>query len=151
MKSKALDKSANNIVASSFFFARTPLRIRRIVKICEVVDLFLRKSFWFFQSMFSILGSMRLLSRALYILATMYFRVIVLSYSEVAILREEENVSLCQSVYCVLIIWAITVPEQYVVELPGLPYFWGYFIKPCCFFIFNFSLYRVEFFLCKLS
>ena len=28
--------------------------------------------------------------------------------------------------------------EQYVVKFPGLPYFWGYFIKPCCFSILNF-------------
>ena len=26
--------------------------------------------------------------------------------------------------------------EQYTVEFPGLQYFWGYFIKPCCFPIF---------------
>ena len=47
------------------FFARTPSRILRIVNICEVVDLFLRKPFWFFLSMLSILGSMRFRSRAL--------------------------------------------------------------------------------------
>ena len=58
MESKALVKSTNNIVASRFF-ARTPSRIRWIVKICDVVDLFLRKPFWFFPSMFLILGSMR--------------------------------------------------------------------------------------------
>ena len=41
------------------FFARTPSRILRMVNICEVVDLFLRKPFWFFLSMLSILGSIR--------------------------------------------------------------------------------------------
>ena len=46
MKSKAFAKSTNNIVASRFF-ARTPSRIQQIVKICDVVDLFLRKPFWF--------------------------------------------------------------------------------------------------------
>ena len=40
-----------------FFFARTPSRIRRIVKICDVVDRFFRKPFWFFLSIFSILVS----------------------------------------------------------------------------------------------
>ena len=40
MKSNALDKSTNN----SEFFARTP-KIRRIVKICDVVDRFLQKPF----------------------------------------------------------------------------------------------------------
>ena len=75
MESKALEKSTNNIVASRFF-ANTPSRIRRIVKICDVADRFLRKPFWFFRSIFSISGSMRLLSRALYILAALDVRVI---------------------------------------------------------------------------
>ena len=41
--------------------------------------------------------------------------------------------------FIVLITYGFTVLEQYVIEFPGLPYFWGYFIKPCCFSIFNFS------------
>ena len=57
------------------FFPCTP-RIQRIVKICDAVDLFLRKPFWFFLSIFSILGSMQFHSRALYILATLDVRVI---------------------------------------------------------------------------
>ena len=72
---KAMAKSTNNIVASRFF-AYTTSRIRRIVKICDVVDLFLRKPFWFFLSIFSILGSMRLRCRALYISAAMDVRII---------------------------------------------------------------------------
>ena len=51
------------------------------------------------------------------------------------LLREGEDASLCPSVYLVLIIYGITVSEQCVVELPGLPYFWEYFIKPCSFSI----------------
>ena len=58
MESKALVKSTNINVACRFF-ARTPSRILRMVNICEVVDLFLRKPFWFFLSMLSILGSIR--------------------------------------------------------------------------------------------
>ena len=42
MESKALVKSTNINVACRFF-ARTPSRIFRMVNICEVVDLFLRK------------------------------------------------------------------------------------------------------------
>ena len=64
MESKALVKSTNNNVAWRFF-ARTPSRILRMVSICEVVDLFLRKPFWFFLRMLSILGSVRFRSRAL--------------------------------------------------------------------------------------
>ena len=47
MELKALVKSTNSIVAGRFF-ARTPSKILRIVNICEVVDLFLRKPFWVF-------------------------------------------------------------------------------------------------------
>ncbi len=64
MESKAFVKSTNDIVARRFF-ACMPSRILRIVNICEVVDLFLRKPFWFFLRMLSILGSMRFRSRAL--------------------------------------------------------------------------------------
>ena len=54
MESKALVKSTNTNVTCRFF-ARTPSRILRMVNICEVVDLFLRKPFWFFLRMLSIL------------------------------------------------------------------------------------------------
>ena len=64
MESKALVKSTNINVACRFF-VRTPSRILRMVSICEVVDLFLWKPFWFFLSMLSILGSMRFRNRAL--------------------------------------------------------------------------------------
>ena len=64
MESKALVKSTNSNVTCRFF-ARTPSRILWIVNICEVVDLFLRKPFWFFLSMLLILGSMQFRSRAL--------------------------------------------------------------------------------------
>ena len=75
MESKALVKSTNSIVTCKFF-AHTPSRILWIVNICEVVDLFLRKLFWFFLRMLSILGSIRLHIRALYILAAVDVRVI---------------------------------------------------------------------------
>ena len=146
MESKAIVKLTNDIVASRFF-ARTPSRILRIVKICEVVDLFLRKPFWFFLNMWSILGSMRFRSKALYILAAIDVSSVVLGLSEVALFREEEDASLHPSVYRILIIYGITVSEQYVVEFSGLPHFWGYLIKPYCFLIFDFSYYRVKFFL----
>ena len=73
MESNALEKLMNNV--ASRHFARSP-SIRRIIKICDVVDRFLRKLFWFFLSIFSILGSMRLHRRALHILAAMDVRVI---------------------------------------------------------------------------
>ena len=75
MKSKALVKSTN-IIVTCRFFAHTPSRILWIVNICEVVDLFLWKPFWFFQRMLSILGSMQFCSGTLYILTAMDVSVI---------------------------------------------------------------------------
>ena len=121
----AMKKSTNNIVDLRFI-ARTSSRIRRIVKICDVVDRFLRKPFWFFQSIFSILGSMRLHSWALKILVAMdVTTLVVLGYSEITLLRKREDAPLYPSVHCVLVIY-ITASEQYVIEFPDLPYFWGY-------------------------
>ena len=57
-------KSTNNSVAF-WLFAWTLSMIRRIVRICEVVDRFLRKLLWFFQRIFTILDLIRLRSRAL--------------------------------------------------------------------------------------
>ena len=59
MESNVSIMSTNNIVATRFS-AYTPSRIRLMVKICDIVDLFLWKLFWFFLSMPSILGSIRL-------------------------------------------------------------------------------------------
>ena len=67
---------SRQIILLPQFFAHTPSRIRRIIKICSVVDLFHWKPFWFILSILSILGSMRLRSRALYILVAMYISVI---------------------------------------------------------------------------
>ena len=55
--------------------------------------------------------------------------------------REREDASLHPSVCRLLIIYCITVSEQYVVELSDLLYFWGNLIEPCGFSIFNFSKY----------
>ena len=52
--------------------------------------------------------------------------------------RERVDASLHLSVYWILIINCVTVSKQYIVELSGLPYFGGNFIKPCGFPIFNF-------------
>ena len=76
MESKALVKSTNSIVACRFF-VRMPSRILWIVNICEVVDLYLQKPFWFFLRMLSVLGFMQFHSRALYILAAMDLSVIL--------------------------------------------------------------------------
>ena len=75
MESKALVKSTNNIVAS-WYFLHVQLKNSTDRRICEVTDLFLRKPFWFVLNIFSILSSMRLRSRTLYILAAMDVRII---------------------------------------------------------------------------
>ena len=46
---------------------------------------------------------------------------VVIGYSEVTFLSKSEDASLCPSVYCVLVIYGITVSPTYVVEFPGLP------------------------------
>ena len=69
---KCFEEVYNSSVALRSF-AQTPSNIQQIVKICDVVDQFLWKPFWFFLRIFSILDSS---SRALYILATMEVRVI---------------------------------------------------------------------------
>ena len=51
MESKALVKLTNSNVACRFF-ARTPSRILWMVNICEVVDLFFQKPFWFFLTLY---------------------------------------------------------------------------------------------------
>ena len=58
---------------------------------------------------------------------------VVLGKSEITLLREGEDASLCPSVYCVLIIYGITVSEQYVIEFLGLPYLWGILSNPSAF------------------
>ena len=62
---------------------------------------------------------------------------VVLGNSSVTILREREDALLCPSVYCVF----GYILHYSVVEFPGLPLFWEYFIKPCCFPIIKFFEY----------
>ena len=79
------------------------------------------------------------------------YTTVVLDYSEVTLIEERENAVLCPFVYYVLVIYGVAVSEQYVVEFPCFPNFWGYFIKTSSFLIFNFCYYYGEFFLHKLS
>ena len=63
MESNASEKSTNNRVASRFF-AYSPV-LPQVVKIFEFVDGFLRKPFWLFLRIFSIVGRIRLKSKVL--------------------------------------------------------------------------------------
>ena len=83
MESNALEKSANKSVTSRFcfvfvfcflFFCTNPFRIRRIVRIWDFVDRFLRKLFCFFQRTFSRAGLKMSSCRAWEILAAMEVR-----------------------------------------------------------------------------
>ena len=85
MESKALEKSTNNIVASRFF-ARTPSRIRRIV--------------FYVPSQFWVLCGCVVEHCRSWPLWTVVF-----GYSEVTLLREKGDASLCPSVYCILVIY----------------------------------------------
>ena len=103
------------------FFAGTPSNIRFIVKICDVVDRFLRKPFRFFPRIFPISGSMQLSRKALYVLATLWSKdyiSVVLVYSVVTFLAEREDAAFCPSIYYVLAIYRVAVSEQYVVKFP---------------------------------
>ena len=126
----ALVKSTNNSIAWRFFL------FWRIVKICDVVDRFLRKPFCFFLRIFSIWGSIRLSKRALKILVG--YSLVVFGNSEVIFLGKWNDVALCPSVYCVLVIHGVVVLEQLVVEFPCLPYLWWYIIKTGRFPVFDF-------------
>ena len=87
------------------FFAMYTFKNSSDCQNCNVVDLFLRKSLWFFLSIFSILGSMRLRSRALYILSAMDVRIIprqFLANPRSPFLREAEDASLCVWLYTAL-------------------------------------------------
>ena len=130
-------ESTNNNVASKFF-ARTPSRIRRIVKICEVVDLFLRKPFWFFLSIFSILG----FYAVGYIFAAMDARVIpryFLGIQRSPFLRKGR---VHNFVHLTFVFWLYTALQCRSSMWSNSLVFHtssGYFIKPCYFLTFNFS------------
>ena len=91
MESKALVKSTNiNVACRSF--ARTPSRNLWMVNIFEVMDLFLRKPFWFFLRMLSILASMRFRSRALNIYVHIYECVYIYLHVYIYIYMHSEGV-----------------------------------------------------------
>ena len=96
--SQCIDSNIMEIsTCSSFtwrFFVHTPSMIQRIVRICEFVDRFLRKPFWFFRSVFSISCWIRLKSRTLTTLAAKVSKsyiFVVLSDSEVTVRREGKD------------------------------------------------------------
>ena len=92
------------------FFARSTSRIRRIVKICDVMDRFLRNTKYFLYFRFYVDTSQCIVDLGRY--GWKGYTAVVLCYSEVTLLREREDVALCPSVYCVLVIYGITVSEQ---------------------------------------
>ena len=73
MESNASEKSTNNV--ASRFFTCTPSIIWLMARICDVVNWFLQKLFWFFQRIFSISGLIWWRSRALQTLAPIAIRV----------------------------------------------------------------------------
>ena len=64
------------------------------------------------------------------------YALVVLGNSKVTFLKEKKDVALFPFVYCVLVIYDVAVLEQYVIEFPYFPYFWGYFIKTSSFRVF---------------
>ena len=58
---------------------------------------------------------------------------VFLGYFVITLLGEREDASLCPSINCVLVIHRDAVSEQYVVEFPCCPYFWGISSSPVAF------------------
>ena len=84
-------------------FARAPSMIQQIVRICDVVNQFLQKPFWFFQRIYSISGSMH---------GCKSYDSVVLGGSEVTFLGKGEDAAFFPSLYYVLLIYAIAESEQ---------------------------------------
>ena len=57
----------------------------------------------------------------------------MLGYSEVTLLRERWGFTPFVHLPIVFLLYTVLPCRSSVVEFPGLLYFWGYFIKPCCF------------------
>ena len=53
---------------------------------------------------------------------------VILANSEVTFLREREDAAFCPSVYCILIIYGLTLLEQYVVKFLYIPYIYIYIL-----------------------
>ena len=89
-----------------YSFRRNPLRIRKIVRICESVKLFIQKSLWFFQRIFTISIRIRLRSRILWSLTAFAISefLVVSCDSEVTFLGEEKDANFCPFVYWTLFI-----------------------------------------------
>ena len=76
---------------------------------------------------------------------------VVLKDSKATFLWEGEDAAFCPFLFCVLFIDSVAKPKKYVIKIPSLPYFWGYFVEACSFSVFDFCHYYVKFFLHKLS
>ena len=79
MASNILGKSTDNTIPSRFFALNSSM-IRRIVRIRDIVDQFLRKPYRHFFRIFLISGSMLLETRKLYTLAAKEVRVMLLLF-----------------------------------------------------------------------
>ena len=57
------------------------------------------------------------------------YATVVLGNYGVTFLGEREDSAFCPPLYCVLVIYGVSVSEQLVIEFPYLPYFWWYFVQ----------------------
>ena len=106
------------------------------------MDQFLQKPFWFFLRIFSISGSLQLSSRVN--LRSKSYTLVVFGNSKVTFLGDRNDVALCPSIYCVLVIYGVALSEQYVVRFSCFPYFWRYFIETGNFPVFNFYFSSIK-------
>ena len=114
MESNALEKSTNRRVASRFL-AWTP-KIWRIGRICDVVNRFLRKPFWFFPKNYFNFGFNTVELQSIVNLGPYLskgYAPVVLDNSKVTCLGGRKDVALCPSIYCVLFIYGVAVSESW--------------------------------------
>ena len=137
MESNASVKSMNNRVASRFF-ACTPLMMRQIVRIYDIMIRFLLKPDFSLEFFFA---RIRLRSRALKNLATVEVRVMPLLFLVIPMsffLDKKKNAAFYSFLCCILYKLSVTWLKKYVINVPCLHYFRRNFVKVSRLSAFNF-------------
>ena len=130
MESNALEKSMKNRILS-MLFARTPSRIRWIVRICDVL-----KAVQIFSKDFLDIGLDTIGMKDILNLSSCGSKnnnSVVLSDFEVAFIGREDGAAVNR----VLFILSVADSKKNVVKSPCLLYFRRYFVVACSFSVFN--------------
>ena len=116
MESNGFEKAANSSVTTRFFF-RIPSMIPRVVRICEVVEWFLRKPFWFLKN-FLYFG-LNTIDNSTSINLSNYssksYASVVLKDSEVAFLEVRKDTNFPPFHYCVSFMNCVALSEVIII------------------------------------